>query len=364
MKLKSRIIGSSMVAVLALGMSAAPTFATTSPVDPPVAATGQTVYPQGTQVSYGGCTGMLIGTLKSVELDSLGKPMGLGTTNRNISSSSKGVPSTPEQAANMVNGIPTPIVGSCIVDGRIGVTNLAGGAIGSKTVLKSSTKLSSPATSCNSDFNGNGIPREPAAFVTKQVPTGLSQANGGSIVTTTASVGGDFQSTTRALSGKFSYTFSDATKSDAYIRVQGFDGELATVIWLTGIVTKGEFVGSTVGGNVWFNPVAKNKLATTYYAARTLSTGPSNLDLLADAYIADPANAGLVSLGAFYGSIFTYSVAPGYMGGGALFDGPAAGALGCLTGDVMIPGIQTIAIGAGNREHLKNATTEGIRFLL
>lgn len=326
MQLKSRIAGSAMALALALGMSAAPAFAAGPAVSPPIAATGETAYPQGTQVSRGICTGLLIGSLSNP-----GRTAGLTNINDAIASSSKGVPQNATQAA-------TPSVGACLVDGRIGVTGGTGGEYSGKTVTKSGTKLSSTATSCNSDSNGNGIPREAAELVTKQVPIGLSVANGGTVVTTTAAVGGDFQPATRALTGKFSYTFSDLTKSDAYVRVQGFDRDGATIIWLTGIVSKGEFVGSTIGGNVWFNPVQKDKTATTYFdQAVPITTSPLNN---------------------------TISYAPGYAGGGVLAGGAADLALGCLTGAPMGAGIQYVAIGGGSTDPLLGMVSDGVRFLL
>jgi hypothetical protein len=326
MQLKSRIAGSAMALALALGMSAAPAFAAGPAITPPVAGTGETVYPQGTQVSRGVCTGLLIGSLSNP-----GKTGGLTNVNDNISSSAKGVYQNATQAA-------AGQVGACLVDGRIGVTGLAGGVLGAKYVTKSGTKLHSDATSCNSDTNGNGIPRETATFVTKQAPIGLSVANGGTVVTTTAAVGGDFQPATRALTGKFSYAFSDLTKSDAYIRVQGFDGAGATIIWLTGIVAKGEFVGSTIGGNVWFNPVQKDKTATTYFDQATpITTSPLNN---------------------------TISYAIGYAGGGVLAGGAADLALGCLTGGAMGAGITAVAIGGGSTDPLLSMESSGVHFLL
>jgi|GEM_PF-1989749 len=334
MQLKSRIAGSAMALALALGMSAAPAFAVT-PINPPVAATGQTAYPQGTQVSHGFCYGLLIGSLSNP-----GKTAGLTNQNQDITSSSKGVP---RNAAESTAGT----VGSCLVEGRIGVAGISNNAGAVKTITKAGTKLHSPATSCSSDANGNGIKGEPDAFVTQQVPTGLSVANGGDVVTTTAAVGGDFRTDTRALTGKFSYAFSDLTKSDAYIRVQGFDSgasqandgdKLATgvVIWLTGIVAKGEFVGSTIGGNVWFNPVNKDKSAVTYFDSAT----PITTSTMGN----------------------TISYAPGYAGGAG---GAGFTALGCTNVAIaMGTGIQYVAIGAGSTSPLLGAVSDGVHFLL
>jgi hypothetical protein len=235
MKLKSRIAGSATALALALGMSAAPAFAT-SPSNPPTAGAGETAYPQGTQVDRGNCSGLLIGAIG----DPANKLQGLTNNLGPISSSSKGY------ATDLTN--PTNL-GTCTTDGRIGFTGDDTGVSGTykntvvKTVTKAGTKLTSSNTTCSSDSNGNGTPRETAAFPT-----------------------GDFNPSARALSGKLSYAFSDLSKMDAYIRVQGFDqAELvgADIIWLTGIVIKGQGVGTTIGGNVWFNPIFKAKLATT-----------------------------------------------------------------------------------------------------
>jgi len=334
MQLKSRIAGSAMALALALGMSAAPAFAAI-PVNPPVAGTGQTAYPQGTQVDYGYCAGLLIGSLSNPL-----KTAGLTNQNQDITSSSKG---TPRNATEALAGT----VGACLVQGRIGVAGISDNSGSAKTITKAGTKLHSPATSCSSDANGNGIKGEPAAFNTQQVPTGLSVANGGSVTPTTAAVGGDFRTDTRALTGKFSYTFTDLTKSDAYIRVQGFDSgasqandvdKLATgvVIWLTGIVAKGEFVGSTIGGNVWFNPVNKDKSATTYFDSAT----PITTSLMGN----------------------TISYAPGYAGGAG---GAGFTALGCTDVSIaMGTGIQYVAIGSASTSPLLGAVSSGVHFLL
>ena len=235
MQLKSRIAGSAMALALALSMSAAPAFAT-SPSNPPTAGAGETAYPQGTQVDRGNCSGVLIGTLG----DPANKLQGLTNNLGPITSGSKGVAT---DISNLTN------LGTCTTDGRIGFTGANNGVSGTykntvvKTVSKAGTKLTSSNTTCSSDSNGNGTPRETAAFPA-----------------------GDFNPTARALSGKLSYTFSDTTKMDAWIRVQGFDQAAtigADIIWLTGIVIKGEGVGTTIGGNVWFNPIFKAKLATT-----------------------------------------------------------------------------------------------------
>lgn len=129
MQLKSRIAGSAMALALALGMSAAPAFAAGVAVSPPVVSTGETAYPQGTQVSRGVCTGLLIGSLSNPS-----KTAGLTNINDTIASSSKGVPQNATQAL-------AGSVGACLVDGRIGVTGGVGGVYSGKVVTKASTKL-------------------------------------------------------------------------------------------------------------------------------------------------------------------------------------------------------------------------------
>jgi hypothetical protein len=160
----------------------------------------------------GTCTGLLIGSLADPT-----KVAGLTNQLKDITSSSKGVPGSAAEAALLR-------VGACFLDGRLGVSGVpSGNGTDVKYVTKAGTKLHSAATSCGSDKNGNGIPREPAQYVSQQIPVGLGTGNGGTVVVTTAAVGGDWQPAQRALTGKIGYSYSDLTKTDGYIRVNGFD---------------------------------------------------------------------------------------------------------------------------------------------
>jgi len=215
MNLKSRILGASAGVVLAVGL-AGPAFA-----GAPVVATGETAYDQGSMANRGSCSTIAIGTILNAA-----KTAGLSTTEDALTSSSKGYPRSSADATALR-------VGQCSLQQRLGVTgtavNFGGINYVNKDIAKFGTKLSSTATDCNSAEGSDD--------------------------------------SERPLAGKMSVGFTDTTKLDAYIRVQGFDTAAADVVWLTGIVSKGEAVGATIGGNVWFNPAYKAKTATGYYGA-------------------------------------------------------------------------------------------------
>jgi len=296
-KLKSRIIGVSAGVVLTVGMAAGTAFA-----GAPVVATGETAYSQGTMASRGGCSTIAIGTI----LDAT-KTSGLGLTEQALTSSSKGSPRNAGDAAALR-------VGQCSLEKRLGITgtpvNVFGKDIVFKDVSKFGTKLTSVATDCNS-IEGTDLDERP-------------------------------------LAGKMSVGFSDLTKLDAYIRVQGFDTALADVVWLTGIVAKGEAVGATIGGNVWFNPAYKSKTATTttYYGTA-----------IAD----DPKTLTFNEAGT--------AIAPGY-GTSALFT--IGEAVGCSDGVTPVgtgygvPGLDLIGLGggAGFPSLGLGSTADGIQFLI
>ena len=212
MNLKSRILGASAGVVLAVGL-AGPAFASA-----PVVATGETAFDMGTMSSRGGCSTVAVGSLSN-----LAKTSGLTSVEQDITSSSKGVARNSADAAG-------GLVGQCIVKASAGFSGTpdANGLV-TKNVTKFGTKLTSPASDCSS-LEGADADERP-------------------------------------LSGKLGISYTDLSKTDAYIRVQGFDTAAADKVWLTGIVTKGEGVGATIGGNVIFNPVFKNKGATGYFGS-------------------------------------------------------------------------------------------------
>ncbi len=296
MKLKSRIAGSATALALALGMSAAPAFAAA----PVVTATGETVYEQGTMSSRGNCSNIAIGTLLNVA-----KTSGLGLTEQALTSSSKGVV---RNSADVV----AVRVGQCAVETSAG-------------------------------FSG-GTPTGFGEYVTKDVAKFGTKLTGISDCVSAAIEPVDLDE--RPLTGKLSIGFTDLSKLDAYIRIQGFDTVAADMVWLTGIVAKGEGVGTTIGGNVWFNPVTKIKGAGLY----------------GDAIVDDVKTVG------FDESTFT-SVAPGYATS-VLFTIGEALACSNGTGDVGlgygVPGLDLIGLGGGSAfPSLGLGTTaDGIQFLL
>ena len=294
MQLKSKIAGSAMAMALALGMSAAPAFA-----GAPVVATGEVAYDQGTMSSRGNCSTIAIGTILNGA-----KSSGLGLTEQALTSSSKGY-------ARNSTDVSAARVGQCAVEtsaGFSGGTPTGFGEYVNKDVAKFGTKL-----------------------------TGISDCLGAALEPV------DLDE--RPLTGKLSIGFTDASKLDAYIRIQGFDTVAADMVWLTGIVAKGEGVGTTIGGNVWFNPVTKIKGAGLYGTA-----------------IVDDVKTALDE------SAFT-SVAPGYATS-VLFTIGEAIACSTGTGDVGlgygVPGLDLIGLGggAGFPSLGLGSTAAGIQFLL
>ncbi|CAB4660621.1 unannotated protein [freshwater metagenome] len=295
MQLKSKIAGSAMAMALALGMSAAPAFA-----GAPVVATGEVAYDQGTMSSRGNCSTIAIGTILNGA-----KTSGLGLTEQALTSSSKGY-------ARNSTDVSAARVGQCAVEtsaGFSGGTPTGFGEYVNKDVAKFGTKL-----------------------------TGISDCLGAALEPV------DLDE--RPLTGKLSIGFTDASKLDAYIRIQGFDTAAADKVWLTGIVAKGEGVGTTIGGNVWFNPVTKIKGAGLYGTA----------------IVDDVKTVG------FDESTFT-SVAPGYATSVGFTIGEAI-ACSTGTGDVGlgygVPGLDLIGLGGGSAFPSLGlgSTAAGIQFLL
>lgn len=292
MKLKSRIAGSATALALALGMSAAPAFAAA-----PIAATGETTYDQGEMSSRGSCSTVAVGSILNPA-----KTAGLSLVEELLTSSSKGFPRNSGDVA-------AARVGECAVRTSAGFSNGTVSGIGDyviKSVAKFGTKL-----------------------------TGISDCN--------SVEGADLDE--RPLTGKMSIGFSDLSKTDAYIRIQGFDTDSPDKVWLAGIVAKGEGVGTTIGGAVWFNPVIKIKGAGLY--------GTPIVD--------DPKTIG------FDESTFT-SVATGYAtSAGFTIDQ----ALPCSTGTGTVgsngvPGLELIGLGGGSGfvSVALGTAADGVQFLL
>lgn len=294
MNLKSRILGASAGVVLAVGL-AGPAFA-----GAPVVATGETAFDQGSMANRGTCSTIAIGTILNAA-----KTAGLGLNEEAMTSSSKGYPRSSTDATALR-------VGQCSLQQRLGVTgaavNFGGINYVNKDVAKFGTKLTSTATDCNS-AEGTDVDERP-------------------------------------LAGKMSVGFTDLTKLDAYIRVQGFDTTLLDVVWLTGIVAKGEAAGATIGGNVWFNPAYKAKTATGYYGSA-----------VAD----DPKTLTLNEAGT--------AIAPGYATSALFTIGEA---IGCSDGTTAVgtaygvPGLDLIGLGGGSGYPSLGlgSAADGVSFLL
>ena len=72
----------------------------------------------------------------------------------------------------------------------------------------------------------------------------------------------DTDATEWPLSGKLSYTYSDLTKTDAYVTTATPSGGPADVVVLTGIITKGVGIGARIDSAVAYTPIIKDKLQT------------------------------------------------------------------------------------------------------
>ncbi|MEY3362222.1 MAG: hypothetical protein RL531_1941, partial [Actinomycetota bacterium] len=275
MNLKTRILGVSAGVALAVGL-AGPAFA-----GAPVVSTGETAYDQGSMSSRGSCSTIAIGTI----LDAA-KLNGLGATEQALTSSSKGYARNSTDAAALR-------VGECAVRTSAGFSGGTATGFGDyviKYVAKFGTKLTSTATDCNSTEADTPDTDE------------------------------------RPLAGKMSIGFTDLTKTDAYIRVQGFDTEAADKVWLTGIVAKGEGVGATIGGNVWFNPAYKAKGATGLFYGDTVVDDVKTTTIDESALYGDASK--VIASGYATSVLFTIGEAVGCSDGGVTPIGASYGVPG------------------------------------
>jgi len=292
MKLKARIFGVSAGAMLAVSMTVAPAFAAA-----PIALTGEVVYDQGEMSSRGSCSTVAVGSI----LNPL-KTAGLSLVEETLNSSSKGYPRNSGDVGLLR-------VGECAVRTSAGFSGGTVSGIGDyviKSVAKFGTKL-----------------------------TGISDCN--------SLEGADPDE--RPLTGKMSIGFSDLTKTDAYIRIQGFDTAAPDKVWLAGIVAKGEGVGTTIGGNVWFNPVLKIKGAGLYGAA----------------IVDDPKTVGFDE--ADYTSVATgYATSAGFTIDQAIACSNGSGTVGSSG----LPGLELIGLGGGSGfpSIALGTAADGVQFLL
>lgn len=287
--MKIRILAGTSVLALATGLAALPAGA--------AAPTATNAYDRGTMADRGTCTGLAIGSYLNVA-----KTAGLNATNQQISFSGKGYASSSEDALALD-------VGSCSLQQRLGVTgtpvNFGGVNYVNKTVTKFGLKLTSASVDC---FDGDN----------------------------------ETDAAERGLTGKVSWTFSDGLKMEGYVRTQGQDRGTSAVdvTWYTGIVAKGEAVGTTIGGNAWVNPIVKDKLATGYYFPGTYYLGVSVLD----------------------GSVETRtSLVPGY---GYSPSNAIASGVSCQTGTDNGGSVTLGLVGAGFISPSLGSTSAGWKFLL
>ena len=174
-----------------------------------------TPYPQAGLANYGACGGMAAGAWKSPAGAGIGVTRNLGA----VSLAMKGVPATADQAANGQ-------VGACLLSSSLGVTSNV------PSVLKFAMKLTSEKYDCK--FQDSAAGEQP-------------------------------------LQGKATWSFdtNDDGTTDArlmgYLRVVGLDSSSKDILWVTGLVTKGDAAGATIGGNFWYTPIVRTTLATKTY---------------------------------------------------------------------------------------------------
>ncbi|MEY3361764.1 MAG: hypothetical protein RL531_1483 [Actinomycetota bacterium] len=198
------LAGALTLAGLALGAGPA-TAGAPSPATP---------YPQAGMTDRGACFGLAVGLARNDA-----GTAGLTITNQSVSIAVKGVPSSSAQAAEGA-------VGSCLLSENLGVTSTA------PEVLKFSAKIASPSVDCA--LNDEDPAERP--WIGK-VMWSLDGNDDGVV---------------------------DA-KILGYVRIVGTDTETNEFAWVTGIVTKGDAAGATIGGNVFFAPVFKYNYAAGYY---------------------------------------------------------------------------------------------------
>jgi len=300
----------------------------------PVVGTGETAFDMGTVASRGGCSTMLIGTVVN-----LTKTLGMTSAEHDLTISAKGYPRSAADAAALR-------VGECAVRTSAGFSGGTPSGLGDyvyKYIAKVGTKLTSGGADCN------------------------------------RTEGAD--SDERPLAGKMSVGFTDLTKLDAYIRVQGFDTVAKDKLWLTGIVAKGEGVGATIGGNVWFSAAYKAKTATGHYGSLVADDAKTSFDesglqlqskALAPGYATEFGFMAVNALGCNNDLDSDGVVDAGAEATQAAQIGRAVGDewfAGGLSGATDLPGIDLIGLGAGTADgtvltSALGTTADGINFLL
>lgn len=206
--MRIRVLAATLAGSAALvGLAAAPLAAA-----PPSVATP---YPQSGLADKGACFGISVGTAKNPN----GIKTGLTMANGEVTIGVKGAPASKAEAT-------AGTMGACLLSGDLGVSNPA------PTVTRFVARLSSSSTDCNLSDNDTAE---------------------------------------RPLMGKISWdldTNADGegdAKMGGYVRITGPDTQYKEFAWVTGMVTKGEAVGATIGGAVFFAPVLKSEYATGTY---------------------------------------------------------------------------------------------------
>ncbi len=146
------------------------------------------------------------------------KNAGITDKNHDATVSAKGT--------HAVGGVPGTVGGACgflqTIAADKGLTTLPAGT---RTIIKWGSKTVSPVIDCVADTG---------ATATGEWP----------------------------LSGKLSYSYSDLTKTDAYVTTASPTGTASDVVVLAGIITKGVGIGARIDSAVGYTPIIKDKLQT------------------------------------------------------------------------------------------------------
>jgi len=275
------MLAASVIAASAIGASALPSGAA-----PPTVASP---YPQAGMADKGACWGLSIGAARNSTGSS-----GLTLANQAMSISVKGVAATAAQAA-------ASEVGGCLFDDSLGVHSTY------PVVKKFAAKITSSSADCKLEDNDSAE----RPWIGK-VMWSLDSTGDGTV---------------------------DA-KVMGYLRIVGVDSDIKEFVWVTGIVTKGDAVGSTISGSVLFAPIFKTKVANSYYSDDPQQSWDVVTPLGNDTAIA---------------------VAPGYAF--SPLNGYYYGNCGRWGDIIGVPNVRDLAFGAGLISPLGN-TSSGFHFLI
>lgn len=239
-----RSVTAAVAGVMALaGLAVAAVPATAAPPTVPNA------YAQAGMADEGACFGLAVGLARNAA-----GTAGLTLADQSVSIAVKGIPWSTEQFGE-------GSVGSCLLSESLGVHSTA------PTVLKFAAKISSPSVDCA--LNDNDPAERP--WIGKVMWTLDADANG----------------------------VADS-KILGYLRIVGTDTETNEFAWVTGIVTKGDAAGATLGGNVFFAPVFRYNYTSGYYLDANRGTWTQNTPLGPDEGITIAPKYGYSDLYAYY----------------------------------------------------------------